>query len=168
MRTFKTSTKLAAASVLAVTAALAAPSAFADSHYRDADHGRVSYQRAASHSDRHDSHDDRRHHENRGNDRHDHDDRGRYRHDDGRRGHVEVHYRRDYRGHVYAHQTAFYRGRAVPVGYRHAIQPVPVAYRYRVPQAPRGYRVGYYQGYSVVYDPGTFLILSVIDLLANG
>lgn len=154
MRTFKLKTKLAAASLLLATAAFTAPSAFADDHYRGSDRGQVSHQQWSHSNDRNQSHD-------RG-----HDDNRRY----DNRGHWQRQSWHDNRRHdrvVYVRQPVFYRGRSVPVGYRHAIQAVPAAYRYRVQAAPRGYRVGYYQGYSVVYDPSTFLILSVIDLLAN-
>lgn len=151
MRTFKQTTKLAAAGLLAATAMLAAPTAFADDHYRGPDRGQVSHQQPPSHSDHRNQNNDRGHNDNR--------------------GHAQPQAWHDNRNHgrvVYTRQPVFYRGHTVPVSYRHAIQPVPAAYRYRVPVAPRGYRVGYYQGYSVVYDPSTFLILSVIDLLANG
>jgi Ni/Co efflux regulator RcnB len=149
MRTFKHSKTLVAAGLLAASAVFAAPTAFADNHGRGHDRGQVSHPRPPSHDDRR--------HDNRGHGRpqswHDNRDHGR------------VVYTREV---VRTRQPVFYRGRAIPVGYRHAIQPLPAAYRYRVPVAPRGYSVGYYQGYSVVYDPATFLIISVIDLLANG
>lgn len=58
-------------------------------------------------------------------------------------------------------------GHAVPVVYRPHIAVLPVHVRRHLPPPPRGYQVGYYQGYSVVYDPVTFTILSVLDLLSR-
>ena len=40
----------------------------------------------------------------------------------------------------------------------------PDAYSY-VPPPPPGYSMGYYDGYVVVYDPVTYFIANVIDLL---
>ncbi|NGY05556.1 hypothetical protein [Solimonas terrae] len=163
MRRFRTSTKLVAAGLLAATATLAMPSAFADDHYRDSDRGQIRQQ--PSHADDHDRDRGRGNDDHRGHDNDRHDYRAHDRH-----GYTQTQSWHDSRDHgrvVYTRQPVFYRGSSIPVGYRHAIQPMPAAYRYRAQVVPRGYRVGYYQGYSVVYDPGTFLILSVIDLLAN-
>lgn len=158
MRNFKLTTKLAAASLLAASAAFATPAAFADDHYRDPQHGQSS-QHHSGHDDHHDRGHDNRHDDHR-NDHHD----NRHYAPPPRVVH-ENHYssRVVYR----TRQPVFYRGRSVPTSYRHAFQPVPAAYRYRVAPPPRGYQVGYYQGYSVVYDPATFLVLSVVDLLVN-
>jgi hypothetical protein len=40
----------------------------------------------------------------------------------------------------------------------------PTVYGY-LPPPPPGYQMGYYQGYVVVYDPVTYFIVNVIDLL---
>jgi hypothetical protein len=40
----------------------------------------------------------------------------------------------------------------------------PTVYGY-VPPPPPGYNMGYYNGYVVVYDPVTYFIANVIDLL---
>lgn len=139
--------RLAAASLLAA-ATIAAPAAFADD--RGPAHGQYR--------------NDRDHHGGWNDDHRDD------RHDDRRDGHGPAPVRVVHEQHsrVVYRQPVFYRGRAVPVAYRRAIAPLPAAYRYRVAPPPRGYAVGYYQGYSVVYDPATYLILSVVDLLANG
>jgi hypothetical protein len=48
------------------------------------------------------------------------------------------------------------------IGY---LQPVaPDVYGY-LPPPPPGYRMGYYDGYVVVYDPVTYFIVNLIDLL---
>lgn len=145
MRTNTFPRKLAIAGLLAAASAFTAPAAFADDHGRGPDHGH--YQNGDHRGPTHDM-------------RHDGRDRAPPSRVVVRDNHVQTR--------VVYRQPVFYRGRAVPVAYRHAIQPVPAAYRYRVPPAPRGYAVGYYAGYTVVYDPATYLVLSVIDLLANG
>jgi Ni/Co efflux regulator RcnB len=58
-------------------------------------------------------------------------------------------------------------GYAIPRAYRSHITVMPQHVRRHLPPPPRGYQVGYYQGYSVVYDPVTFTILSVLDLLTH-
>jgi hypothetical protein len=45
------------------------------------------------------------------------------------------------------------------------IEPVPVEVVEILPPVPEGYVVGYWDGYCIVYDPNTFLIIAVIDLL---
>src|SRR3546814_12586161 len=62
MSNFKVSSKLAAASLLAIAAALAAPSAFADNHYRGADRGQVSHDHGPSRDSHRDRRDNRGHH----------------------------------------------------------------------------------------------------------
>jgi hypothetical protein len=48
------------------------------------------------------------------------------------------------------------------IGYLSALPPDLYG---QLPPPPPGYRVGYYDGYVVVYDPLTYFIASVIDLL---
>lgn len=45
------------------------------------------------------------------------------------------------------------------------ISPLPPDVYGYLPPPPHGYRMGYYQGYVLVYDPVTFYIANVIDLL---
>jgi len=78
---------------------------------------------------------------------------------------LQSHYQRVL-GHVdRGHRPTFYAGHPVPQGYRHYITPAPIVVREHLPPPPPGYTIGYYQGYTVVYDPTTFMILTVIDLL---
>jgi hypothetical protein len=44
--------------------------------------------------------------------------------------------------------------------------PAPPALSRYLPPVPPGYALGYYQGYVVVYDPATFFILNLVDLLS--
>lgn len=55
----------------------------------------------------------------------------------------------------------------MPPAYRPYISPLPEYVVSYLPPPPPGYAMGYYQGYAVVYDPVTFLILSTIDLLSR-
>lgn len=50
----------------------------------------------------------------------------------------------------------------VDIGY---ISPLPADLYGSLPPPPPGYEMGYYDGYVVVYDPVTYFIASVIDLL---
>lgn len=78
---------------------------------------------------------------------------------------LQSHYQRVL-GHVdRGHRPTFHAGHPVPQGYRHYITPAPIVVREHLPPPPPGYTIGYYQGYTVVYDPTTFMILTVIDLL---
>ncbi|QVK22987.1 hypothetical protein KHX94_17910 [Shewanella dokdonensis] len=55
----------------------------------------------------------------------------------------------------------------IPERYRPYITPAPSALIRRLNDIPPGCNVGYYQGYSVVYDPTTFAILTLVDLLVD-
>ncbi|MCB5185856.1 hypothetical protein LG201_11645 [Methylobacillus gramineus] len=148
----------------------------------------------SAYADRDDREDRRDRHEQRG-DRgrgHDHgqwEKRGRDRHDDRRWNHrqaarpviiqqdVHYHFRDDDRyrlRHQYDrslrmvnrdHRPYFQAGYAVLPAYRPYITPVPVQVLHRLPPPPPGYVIGYYQGYNVVYDPVSFVVLTTIDLL---
>jgi hypothetical protein len=48
------------------------------------------------------------------------------------------------------------------IGY---LQPIPPDVYGYLPPPPPGYRMGYYDGYVVVYDPITYFIANLIDLL---
>jgi hypothetical protein len=48
------------------------------------------------------------------------------------------------------------------IGY---LQPLPPSLYGQIPPPPPGYSVGYYDGYVVVYDPLSYFIANVIDLL---
>lgn len=65
------------------------------------------------------------------------------------------------------HRPRFVPGAYIAAPYRGYITPAPRRVVGYLPPPPRGYAVGYYQGYTVVYDPATFLILNVVDLLAR-
>jgi hypothetical protein len=52
-----------------------------------------------------------------------------------------------------------------PYAYIPYITPAPAAVLGYLPPVPPGYQIGYYQGYVVVYDPVTYFIANVIDLM---
>jgi len=64
------------------------------------------------------------------------------------------------------HRPHFARGGYFPRVWLPYFSPVPPSLLGYLPPIPPGYAVGYYQGYVVVYDPATFFILDVIDLLS--
>lgn len=52
-----------------------------------------------------------------------------------------------------------------PYGYIPYLSPLPPDVYGYLPPPPLGYSMGYYDGYVVVYDPVTYFIANVIDLL---
>jgi hypothetical protein len=59
----------------------------------------------------------------------------------------------------------FVRGGYFPRTFVPYFTPVPAGVAGFMPPVPPGYAMGYYQGYVVVYDPATFFILNLIDLM---
>ncbi len=81
------------------------------------------------------------------------------------RARLKQHYQRVL-GHVdHKHRPHFEPGYIIPNVYRVYITPVPLSLRRHLPPPPAGYLMGYYQGYTVVYDPTTFAIITLVDLL---
>ncbi|MCL1073138.1 hypothetical protein [Shewanella dokdonensis] len=80
---------------------------------------------------------------------------------------MQQHYQRIL-GKVERHQRpTWHKGEVIPERYRPYITPAPSALIRRLNDIPPGCNVGYYQGYSVVYDPTTFAILTLVDLLVD-
>jgi hypothetical protein len=69
------------------------------------------------------------------------------------------HVNRNNRPHVVA-------GGSLPSGWQTYIVPVPVEEFTYLPPVPEGYQMAFYDGYIIVYDPYSGLVLDVIDLLA--
>jgi Ni/Co efflux regulator RcnB len=90
-----------------------------------------------------------------------------YRFRDADRVHLQRHYHATLRNLRVDRRPHFAPGYAIPPVYRSQVTVLPQHLRHRLAPPPRGYQVGYYQGYSVVYDPVTFTILSVLDLLTR-
>jgi Ni/Co efflux regulator RcnB len=90
-----------------------------------------------------------------------------YRFRDADRRYLQRHYGSSLRTVRVDRRPVFVPGRVIPAVYRPQVAVLPAHVHRHLPPPPRGYRVGYYQGYSVVYDPLTFTILSVLDLLTR-
>jgi hypothetical protein len=59
----------------------------------------------------------------------------------------------------------FLIGGYIPFGDRGYFQPVPPGLLGYLASPPAGYSVGYFDSYVVVYDPISFAILNLVDLL---
>ena len=59
----------------------------------------------------------------------------------------------------------FYAGGFFPYGDIGYLTGVPPSLYGYLPPPPPGYQMGYFDGYVVVYDPLTYFIANVVDLL---
>ena len=64
-----------------------------------------------------------------------------------------------------ARRPIFTIGGYFPYGDIGYLSPLPVSLYGTMPPPPPGYQMGYYDGYVVVYDPITYFIANVVDLL---
>lgn len=64
-----------------------------------------------------------------------------------------------------SHRVSFSIGVAVPQTYVASIEPVPAELLVGIAPPPAGYVVGYYDGYMLVYDPQSYVVIDVVDLL---
>jgi len=64
-----------------------------------------------------------------------------------------------------ANRPRFVIGGFFPYGYIPYLSPLPPDVYSYLPPPPPGYSMGYYDGYVVVYDPVTYFIVNIIDLL---
>jgi hypothetical protein len=64
-----------------------------------------------------------------------------------------------------ANRPRFAIGGFFPFAFIPFLTPVPVTIYGQVPPPPPGYAMGYYDGYVVVYDPASYFIADVVDLL---
>jgi Ni/Co efflux regulator RcnB len=62
------------------------------------------------------------------------------------------------------HREHWAAGGRLTGDWRKHLEPVPAALIRELPPIPAGCAIGYIDGYCVVYDPGTFEIVDVIDL----
>ena len=102
-----------------------------------------------------------------------HDDQG----DHGNHGHEDYHFRAQDRGHLQQHYSRmhehvdrshrwhFERGSRLPGDWHSRMRPLPREDIRLLPPPPPGYVFGYYDGYAVVYNPATLVVLDALDLL---
>jgi hypothetical protein len=64
-----------------------------------------------------------------------------------------------------AHRPHVVAGGSLPSGWQTYIVPVPVEEFTYLPPVPEGYQMAFYNGYLIVYDPYSGLVVDVIDLL---
>ncbi len=81
------------------------------------------------------------------------------------RDYLRRYYRRNLGYINLSRRPVFIIGGYIPFGSRGYFTPLPPPLLGYLPPPPPGYVIGYYDGYCVVYDPVTFTILSVVDLL---
>lgn len=68
--------------------------------------------------------------------------------------------------HVDAHSRwSWHRGANLPGGWHDHMMPLPAADIALLPPCPPGYLFGYYDGWAVVYDPNTGVILDAISVM---
>ena len=65
------------------------------------------------------------------------------------------------------HRRPLFVGTYFPHRHRMYIRPIPRGLMRYLPPVPRRYAMGYFDGYCLVYDPRTLLIVSVVDLYRN-
>ena len=143
-----------------------------DRHQRDRDRGPRHEQRWDHHRHQDRAHWNRQHHDDR---RHwqaqqrpvvvQH--KVQYRFSDHDRVRLQHNYARSLGAIRLDHRPYFQAGYAMLPAYRPYITPVPVQVLHTLPPPPPGYVIGYYQGYNVVYDPATYVVLAAIDLLVR-
>jgi Ni/Co efflux regulator RcnB len=81
------------------------------------------------------------------------------------RAHLQSHYRSEHIQVDTAHRWAWHRGENFPVGWHDHIRPLPQVDISLLPPPPPGYVFGYYDGWAVVYDPSTGVILDAVDVM---
>jgi hypothetical protein len=81
------------------------------------------------------------------------------------RSYLHNYYRRSLLGINRLNRPRFIIGGFFPFAYIPYITPLPPQVYGQLPPPPPGYSMGYYDGYLVVYDPITYFIANVVDLL---
>jgi len=81
------------------------------------------------------------------------------------RDYLRRHYLRSLRSINRARRPVFTVGGYFPFGDIGYLTPVPPSLYGSIPPPPPGYQMGYYDGYVVVYDPLTYFIANLVDLM---
>ncbi|HEX5236827.1 MAG TPA: hypothetical protein VFW25_16020 [Silvibacterium sp.] len=101
--------------------------------------------------------------------RHDNDHRAaahqNYRFRSQDRSKLQQHYRAAHHEHAAnAHRWAWRRGESLPSGWQGQVEPLPQEDITLLAPPPPGYVFGYYNGWAIVYDPNTGVILDAVLL----
>jgi hypothetical protein len=64
-------------------------------------------------------------------------------------------------------QKKLYRTGRLPPGWEKKLQPIPVVVDRRLVVLPGDYRRGYLDGYAVVYNPGTHVIIDIAPVFGR-
>lgn len=75
---------------------------------------------------------------------------------------LQPHYRAAHPHPDNAHRWAWHRGVNLPQGWQGQIEPLPQADIALLAPPPPGYEFGYYNGWAIVYDPNTGVILDAV------
>lgn len=81
------------------------------------------------------------------------------------RSKLQEHYRSAHHEHAAnAHRWAWRRGENLPSGWQGQVEPLPQEDITLLAPPPPGYEFGYYNGWAIVYDPNTGVILDAVLL----
>jgi hypothetical protein len=83
----------------------------------------------------------------------------------GDRDRMRHYYRRNFGYINRGRRPIFTIGGFIPFGDRGYFRPVPPGLYGYLPPPPPGYMMGYFDGYVVIYDPASYAILNVMDLM---
>jgi Ni/Co efflux regulator RcnB len=79
------------------------------------------------------------------------------------RSKLQQHYRTGHQQHAAnAHRWAWHRGQNLPSGWQGQVEPLPQEDITLLAPPPPGYEFGYYNGWAIVYDPNTGMILDAV------
>lgn len=78
------------------------------------------------------------------------------------RSHLQEHYRTAHPHPEASHHWAWHRGVNLPSDWRGQVEPLPQADITLLAPPPPGYVFGYYNGWAIVYDPNTGVILDAV------
>jgi Ni/Co efflux regulator RcnB len=81
---------------------------------------------------------------------------------------LQTHYRSAHHADAHAkpvHHWAWHRGASLPSGWQGQIEPLPQEDIALLAAAPPGYEFGYYDGWAIIYDPNTGIVLDAVSVM---
>jgi Ni/Co efflux regulator RcnB len=75
---------------------------------------------------------------------------------------LREHYRTAHPHPEHKHHWAWHRGASLPSGWQGQVEPLPQADITLLAPPPPGYEFGYYDGWAIIYDPNTGLVLDAV------